>query len=418
MPEETTSPELQELTELLRRRGDRLPEQRKPNIVVCGQTGVGKTTTVNTLFGREVGAVGDYSRGSVTDELHEWEAHGQYIDIVDLPGPGPPERDRAYREMDRRRIPEADGFLVVVTPPRPFNSATKSTVDLLIACGVEPEKIVFAYNRLGSLTTRTNGERRSVTLNGIAGPVSEADREAVELARRAFHEDLREEIHGGRYRERFSLDQIVPYDALHGWNIFALFTQVLRHLPGEALANWHNAVSRGIRELQERAREQILAEKEELLHDWEEFLTKQEKAITQRERKLARREKALSRREKEIDEREKAFAAQRRTDSANRWERRPVGQLEDAGPPKRFTPSPLPAPNTPDDTADTRRKLQERTERIRERQEGVDRLAADVAEHETQTKRRFRDWLSDTLKQGAELVGRFVHGLWQASVGG
>src|SRR5690606_30566035 len=90
MPEETTSPELQELTELLRRRGDRLPEQRKPNIVVCGQTGVGKTTTVNTLFGREVGAVGDYSRGSVTDELHEWEAHGQYIDIVDLPGLGTP----------------------------------------------------------------------------------------------------------------------------------------------------------------------------------------------------------------------------------------------------------------------------------------------------------------------------------------
>lgn len=97
----------------------------------------------------------------MTDTLYEWEAHGQYIDIVDLPSlGGTPKNDREYREMYRRRVAEADGFLVVVTPPRPFNSATKRAVDLLLSCGVAPEKIVFAYNRLESITTIIEGERR------------------------------------------------------------------------------------------------------------------------------------------------------------------------------------------------------------------------------------------------------------------
>src|SRR5690606_294669 len=167
--ENMTDQEVEKFLEMLRQRGVQLPEQRKPNIVICGQTGVGKTTTINTLFGREVGAVGDFSRGSVTDTLYECEAHGRYIDLVSVPGLGGTRKiDREYREMYRRGVAEADGVLVVVTPPRPCNSATKSTVDLLISCGVAPEQIVFAYNRLELITTLIEGVRRYVMHNGIA----------------------------------------------------------------------------------------------------------------------------------------------------------------------------------------------------------------------------------------------------------
>ena len=61
--ENMTDQEVEKFLEMLRQRGVQLPKQRKPNIVICGQTGVGRPTTINTLFGREVGAVGDFSRG-------------------------------------------------------------------------------------------------------------------------------------------------------------------------------------------------------------------------------------------------------------------------------------------------------------------------------------------------------------------
>ena len=97
----------------------------------------------------------------MTDTLYEWEAHGQYIDIVDLPGLGDtPKNDREYREMYRRRVAEADGFLVVVNPPLAVQLRDEEHRDLLISCGVAPEQIVFAYNRLESITTLIEGERR------------------------------------------------------------------------------------------------------------------------------------------------------------------------------------------------------------------------------------------------------------------
>lgn len=59
--ENMTDQEVEKFLEMLRQRGVQLPKQRKPNIAICGQTGVGKTTTINTLFSKEVGAVGDFS---------------------------------------------------------------------------------------------------------------------------------------------------------------------------------------------------------------------------------------------------------------------------------------------------------------------------------------------------------------------
>ena len=196
-----------EIIAVFERNQQRFPAQRKPNILVCGQIGVGKTSTINTLFGEEVGKVGYFSRGTQGAELYEWESHGNSIDIVDLPGLGDsPRRDKEYAAMYRRRVPDADGFIIVINPPRPASVGTLRTVNLLLACGVNPERIIFAYNRLKAINAPINGVMHEVVLDGIAGPRSPDDRFLIDTARKVFNDELRL-IQNGRYGKRFPLEQ-------------------------------------------------------------------------------------------------------------------------------------------------------------------------------------------------------------------
>jgi predicted GTPase len=282
----------QEFLALLKKHADRLPTQRKPNILVCGGTGSGKTTSINTLFGREVGNVGYFTRGTDHDELYEWESQGQNIDVVDLPGLGDTKkRDREYREIYRRRVEQADGFIVVVAGPRPASEATLSCVKVLLSCGVEPERIVFAYNKLSALMVPVRGRMHQVALDGLAGPASKVDEQIIEEARRAFNADIRQEIHGGKLANRFPLDRVIAYDAFSGWNLFPVLGAVLETLPGDALVKWRDAVARAAADLQQRTENRI----------------KKQTAEHRREMgKLERANKRLADRVKELGDEKKA----------------------------------------------------------------------------------------------------------------
>lgn len=276
----------QEFLALLKKYANRLPTQRKPNILVCGGTGAGKTTTINTLFGREVGHIGYFSRGTDHDELYEWESHGQNIDVVDLPGLGDTKkRDKEYRDIYRRRVEKADGFIVVVSTPRPAGEATLSCVKVLLSCGVEPDRIVFAYNNLGNLTVPLRRRMHQVTLDGLAGPASKDDVQIIDEARRAFNADIRTEIHGGRHADRFPLDRVVAYDALSGWNLFAVLGAVLETLPGDSLVKWRDAVARAAQDLQQRTEKRIKKETAEHRRQVEE-LEKENKRLADELEKL------------------------------------------------------------------------------------------------------------------------------------
>jgi predicted GTPase/actin-like ATPase involved in cell morphogenesis len=250
-----------EFIALLDKHQDKLPTQRKPNILVCGETGTGKTTTINTLFGEEVGEVGYFSRGTSQDELYEWQSEGHNIDVVDLPGLGDnKQRDKEYSEMYRRRVAQADGFIVVIAPPRPANEATIKTVNLLLQCGVNPERIVFAYNRLTDINARIGGKMRRLTLDGLAGPATPDDAKLISMACEAFNADLSDAVRNGRLAGRFPLENVVAYDALSGWNLFAALDAVLESLPGDSLMKWRDAVTRAARDLQRRTEKRLKRE--------------------------------------------------------------------------------------------------------------------------------------------------------------
>lgn len=240
-----------ELGALLEKYRDSFPPARKPNILICGQMGTGKTTTINTLFGEKVGAEGHYSRGTEHDALYEWESHGQFIDVIDLPGLGDTKkRDHEYVEMYRRRIEKADGFILVVRGYRPLNRATIRTANLLISSGVNPEMIVFAYNGLTEIQV-PDADRR-VELAGLGGPATDEDAAVVEAACATFYKQLCQEVHGGRYAGRIAREQVVPFDAKGGWNLFHVLDMVLAKLPPESLRHWRDAVRQATRDLERK----------------------------------------------------------------------------------------------------------------------------------------------------------------------
>jgi DNA polymerase III delta prime subunit len=305
----------EEVTGLLDKYRDKLPTQRKPNILVCGQTGTGKTTTINTLFGEEVGRVGYFSTGTFKDELYEWQSEGHNIDVVDLPGLGDSKaHDKAYREMYRRRTEKADGFIVVLAPPRPATFGTIRTVNLLLSCGVEPERIVFAYNKMGETHAPVGGKMRHVRLDGLAGPATPDDARVIDQAREPFNADLNRELRNGQYAGRFPLERVVAYDAVSGWNLFAVFDAVLTSLPGDSLVKWRDAVTRASQELQRRTEKRIERETAEHRRQVAE-LEKERDRLAEQLRKQGdekkAREKAAADEEARNREREKIEAAQR-----------------------------------------------------------------------------------------------------------
>lgn len=218
----------------------RFPKQRKPCVLVCGGTGSGKSTTINTLFSADVAAVGHFARGTTTSEVYEWVSHGTYIDIVDLPGLGDSkDRDREYMQMYRRHVATAHGFIVVTTPPRPASLPTLRTVKLLLSCGVPAHNITFAFNRLALLNATVDGELQPIDMSTLAGPIEEEEKQLVEQARLSFFAD----VCAGTGNSEFVVDQIVPYDALTGWNLFRVLDSVAANLPDDTIVPWGNAIS-------------------------------------------------------------------------------------------------------------------------------------------------------------------------------
>ncbi len=168
---------------------------------------------VNVLVGRNVGAVGHYARG--TERLQRYRAvlDGREFDVIDLPGLGDAkEQDRLYKPMYASQVRLASGVIIVVTPPRPAALPTQRSVRQVLRAGFPARRIVFAFNRVTMLNVASDGALFPIEIDEN-GPASDDDMAAVDQAVHAFITDLT-----GHIGVRFCVNQVVPCDAMRGWN--------------------------------------------------------------------------------------------------------------------------------------------------------------------------------------------------------
>lgn len=243
-----------------------LPPKKEPRIMIAGNYGNGKTTTINTIFGEKVGITSSSKRGTVTPKDYEWSYKDNSIYLIDLPGLGDkPEKDNTYIDLYKKRAKESDGIIIIIAPPRPAGLGTVKTIRAFLDAGVPAKKLIFGLNRLKELSyDDINGEEKSVEIRGLRGAIKNLERKAIEELKFDFISELKEEFP----KEEFKIEQIIEYDAKTGWNLYNLLFAVLEILPYNTLYDFEKK-TQGIRtQLKkyseaEKMENEIIAQEEE-----------------------------------------------------------------------------------------------------------------------------------------------------------
>lgn len=195
------------------------------NILVIGATGVGKSTTLNTLYKREVAKVG-VGCDPETMDITSTEL-SQFIKFWDSPGLGDsPEQDKIHIEKIKNILNKKnyggvaviDLCLILMEPKRDIETTIK-LIDELKFASFPSERIILAINQADFAL---KGRHWNKVLNC---PDKELKERLVELSKSIQT----------RIIENTGLKVLRPvcYSAYYGWNVTSLYRTIIYRLPKE-----------------------------------------------------------------------------------------------------------------------------------------------------------------------------------------
>lgn len=120
----------------------------EPIIGIMGKTGVGKSSLCNALFKQPLSPV-SHSEGCTRTPLRfTLEAGNRQLTLIDLPGAGESQAyDVEYQQLYKNQLPELDLILWVMKADDRACSTDETFYQLLLDCGVDPQRMVFVLNQ-------------------------------------------------------------------------------------------------------------------------------------------------------------------------------------------------------------------------------------------------------------------------------
>jgi small GTP-binding protein len=188
---------------------------RPPRIAVVGETGVGKSTTINALFNS--GLEMSHAKACTQNEIEiEVEAAGGLLRIVDLPGLGEDlDADKRHMETYARVLPEVDLVLwILKADNRAMTHIQAVARRLARAKHLDPKRLVLAINQVDLL--------QPGAWDASIGLPSVEQEETIRLRRDDVAQKMRQAL------RKLPEEQIVAYSALRRHNLEALLEALVR----------------------------------------------------------------------------------------------------------------------------------------------------------------------------------------------
>lgn len=200
--------------EVMRKLGEELEKEvaRPPRIALIGETGVGKTSTINALFNK--GLEISHTRACTQFEVEIVGDRGGEVRVFDMPGLGEDiESDKAHFDAYRRIVPEVDVTVWILKADNRAMTHVQAVLQRLVNEEVlQPDRLVVALNQVDLL--------QPGAWDTVINQPSPEQEKTIAARRADVVEKLRQVI-------KLPNDRIVAYSALKFYSLEPLFEAML-----------------------------------------------------------------------------------------------------------------------------------------------------------------------------------------------
>lgn len=187
-----------------------------PKIAVFGDTGVGKSSLCNALFGKDIAQISDVEACTRSPQEIFLSGNGNGIKLIDVPGIGEdPKRHAEYRELYKSLLPELDLVIwAVKADDRKYATSIEVYQDILKP-NLEKCPVIFVVTQADKIEPHRKWNEKE------SKPGDE------QIA------NLNIKINDISSRFDVSTNKIVAVSANDSWNLVELVNKVVDILPNE-----------------------------------------------------------------------------------------------------------------------------------------------------------------------------------------